>query len=240
MEIFAGTARMANAFAEAGVNAESWEVRDGPGGDFLRRNNRRRLERAIRKGGVGLVWFGMDCDTWSIARRNDGRGPGPVRSSSELDGLADLGPRDAFSVRRANLVLRLVGRLARLCILHGVPFVLENPLTSRVWLHAIIHGLLRRGATFTDLDFCQFQARWKKGTRLLSWGFPGISAVAKRCHLVDGKCSASGLRHVWLAGKDSNHSWMTKRAQAYPIPFCRAVAEAAVLHFDLQSTPPPP
>eukprot|EP00959_Pyramimonas_sp_CCMP1952_P316900 6633163-Pyramimonas_sp.AAC.1 len=45
-----------------------------------------------------------------------------------------------------------------------------------------------------------------------------------------GRCSATGHRHIILAGRDAEGQFRTRRAQAYPAPLCRFLASALLGH----------
>ena len=182
----------------------------------------------------------MPCSTWSRARRNDGKGPGPLRSDTWLYGFPDLSPANASKVQEANNALKHIRRITALCMRRRVPFVIENPLTSRLWLTREIGAMRKEGCVDCDLDFCQFGTPWRKRTRLIS-SCSALSSLSNTCQLKSGRRCKSGKRHIQLVGRDSNHVFWTARAQAYPKSFCKKAAEiiSSVVQTPSSSPPPP-
>ena len=224
MELFAGSKRASAALARHGVPTESWEILDGPGNDFMCKKNRARLRGDILAGKVLLLWAGIPCSSWSRARRNDGRGPGPLRSDGSVYGLPDLRPGDVAKVQEANAMLRHLHSLLHLCMSCKVPFVIENPWTSRIWLTRETLELRERGAELHKFDFCPYKGPWRKRTGLLIWQFPELASALRVCKAVQHRCSATNSRHLILEGTDSNGVFWTRRAQAYPVAFCKEFA----------------
>eukprot|EP00973_Karenia_brevis_P014677 2002158-Karenia_brevis.AAC.1 len=90
-----------------------WDIIDGTKADMTDRNNIKtiinhihntRCGNNMHKGrykpsGVVGVSIGLLCKSWSGARRNDGRGPGPLRDDGEfLMGLPNLSKTDQEKV----------------------------------------------------------------------------------------------------------------------------------------------
>ena len=126
-------------------------------------------------------------------------------------------------------------KIARLC---EIPFLIENPKSSRLWLTpqaAAIRGWPQ--ASFVVADFCQYGTDYKKPTGLLCYRLPRVAAAAKTCSPVQGRCSRTGCRHRVLQGKDANGRFLTKAAEVYPTKFANVIAEALVFSM---SQPIPP
>jgi len=103
--------------------------------------------------------------------------------------------------------------------------ILENPVSSRLWLVPALQSLYQKGGIEVVFDHCQFAASAQKPTKLWVWNAPLATSLGARCHLVDGCCSASRLPHVNLAGIDpATKRFRTAAASAYPHLFCRKAA----------------
>jgi len=157
----------------------------------------------------------MPCTSFSIARKKDGKGPGPLRSREFLWGLPNLSPADQKKVSIGNRLLMFSMRLLQLCEHVGIPYILENPESSLAWSMPPMQSFLRRFAPFVvGLDYCQFGEPWKKPTQLIS-NFD-ISSLSLRCNTFQQRCSRTQRPHVPLTGVDDAGIFMTLRAQPYP------------------------
>ncbi|CAE8613014.1 unnamed protein product [Polarella glacialis] len=106
-----------------------------------------------------------------------------------------------------------------------VPWILENPKTSRVWLTVEVEALLAAGALFAEAHYCQYDQPWRKVTYFLCWHLPELPASVKQCHSFSGICSATHKKHINLQGTDSNGVFWTLRAQPYPKQLCKVIAQ---------------
>jgi len=118
------------------------------------------------------VWFGYPCGTFSSARRYDG-GPLPLRGTNPKDiwGLPHLVGKERARVDSANKLLLRMNELMKLCESCDVPFYLENPQSSKVWMHPIIRKWIQKKTSHrVEFDYCQFDTSWRKPTSILSVG----------------------------------------------------------------------
>ena len=188
------------------------------------------IRARIRSGEVVGVHFALPCQSWSRARRNDGRGPGPPRDDCEfLFGLPGLSAKDVARVAGGNLLLHNILLIIHTALEMSMPVVLENPMTSRVWLiPALREVAAKHDAVWARADYCQYGQPWRKAAFFLAWDMPGLQSLLRSCCTKHGRCSASGCRHVILQGRDAQGVFLTLRAQPYPKPLCRDLAEAIV------------
>ena len=84
LEIFSGCARLSEACAQVGIPCEAWDIMYGHQCDLLLRSNATRLLARIRAREFSAVHLGMLCIAWSRARRDDNRGPGPLRDDGKF------------------------------------------------------------------------------------------------------------------------------------------------------------
>lgn len=182
----------------------------------------------MSRGCIAWICLGPPCNSWSLARRGPATSSwGPLRSAAYIMGLPSLCPKDQAKVQLGNRLMRVSARIIRRCVLLGIPTILENPSGSRLFeAPPIRHLRAHPCCSELTLDQCQFQARWRKRTRLVLWRcghhFPELE---KGCSGRKGKCSASARNHVVLTGRDPGSGRLrTAVAQTYPIQLAKAMA----------------
>ena len=115
---------------------------------------------------------------------------------------------------------------------YKVPYVLENPASSKAWFIPQIQAHIRQQhIQFITNDFCQFGARWKKATSYICGHIDALdlARLQRRCS-GRGYCSRTGRPHVQLTGSHPSGVPMTKFAEPYtPPPFA--------LHYPMFSQP---
>jgi len=141
--------------------------------------------------------------------------------------LQNLSERDQAKIKNGNALLKVSIAIIRLCNKYGVPWILENPKTSRAWLTPQIKKLAET-AVFNQADYCQYKMPWKKATYFLCGGFFDNDFGLKTCSSCKGLCSATGKQHIILQGKDGSGNFLTAKAQPYPHALCRQLASNIV------------
>ena len=231
VELMAGSRRMAHAFAKAGSWAVSVEIADAPRQDVLNTRNRRWLHSLMKAGLCRIVWVGLVCASWSLARRNVSGKPGfppPLRDSGQfIWGLPNLSDAGRERVKAGNKQLRWAVSLFTRLSTNNVPCIIENPLSSRVWKAPPMRRLLARFPS-VELHYCAYGMSWKKPTRLL-YCHADLSKLGVRlCQRHGGVCSFTKEPHVVLSGYSKEHKRMwSSVASAYPPQLCAAVARIA-------------
>ena len=221
---FAGSAHLSKAFASVGMQCDAYDIQFNCKCDLLDELVVQSIEEALKAKKYSFVFFGTPCTTFSRARKNDG-GPPPLRDDGpNLGGFPGLPPRDAAKVQEGNRLLEVTHRLALACIAAGVPFMIENPESSRIWLTPALQDLYGRGARHQVAHYCQYGTPWKKPTRFLSHGLNIAPDFFKQCNGCNGRCSASGKQHLPLVGMDDAGTFLTKRAEPYPRALCHDIA----------------
>ena len=219
VEVFAGSAHLARAAALRGFHVVAWDIAYSSKHDLTKRQNRINLIRLCLS--ASYVHFGIPCNTFSRARRPGG-GPPPLRSNKFLWGFPDLQGKSLIKVNEANIVTKCVWNLVCRLRHRGIPGSVENPLTSMLWLLPVPTMLLKHPEVqVVRVDFCGFGTPWKKPTRVLSWHFPVIEKLERRCSGKAGLCSFTHDHHVVLQGRDANGIFRTRVAQPYPTSLCR-------------------
>ena len=228
IEIFSGSGRVSQALCDIGIPTFPFDICLFPSHNVLDSQIHYFFRNLIASHRVLLIWLGMPCTTFSRARRNDGRGPGPLRDSENVWGLAGLRPHDRHKLNEGNALFNFTLDIARLCYKYGIPLVIENPLTSIAWEVPSMQQFIQRpGVHICDLDFCQFGERWKKPTRLVYFALD-LKLLCKTCQGSHHKCSQSKRPHIALIGRDSSGTWWTRRAQPYPFALVDAFAVLAL------------
>ncbi len=228
IEIFSGSGRVSQALCKSGIPTFPIDTCLFPSHNVLDSQVHHFLRNLIVSHRVILIWLGMPCTTFSRARRNDGRGPGPLRDSENVWGLPGLRQHDQHKLNEGNALFNFTLDIARLCYKLGIPIVIENPLTSMAWeVPSMQQFMCRKHVRTCDLDFCQYGERWKKPTRLVYFALD-LQSLCKTCQGTHHKCSHSKRPHIALIGRDASGIWWTRRAQPYPFALVDSFAVLAL------------
>ncbi len=171
IEIFRGCARLSRACANYGFAAFAFDIDYNAGCDVLQDRVWKKLKRFILKNQkrIVLIWLGTPCTSWSRARRHDG-GPPPLRDDHDylMSGVPNLNSRDLQKVSLGNQLLDRSIDIIDLAISCSIPWALENPFSSRLWLTSSIARLIQSGASLHRTDFCAYGMPWRKSTGIWS------------------------------------------------------------------------
>ena len=216
LEIFAGCGRLTTELRKRGFLVFPIDACLNPEDDLLIFSVERKIFKLIIERRVLLIWLGMPCTTFSIARRDDGLGPGPLRSDACPMGLSGLGAADRKKLETGNRLLFVTVRIIVACLMTKIPFVLENPHSSRCWITPLLQQLFNcHLCKYIQLDFCCFKESWRKPTGLLH-AFVNLQSLARTCKGTRNICSESGKRHIALKGRAPDGRFLTLVAQPYP------------------------
>lgn len=80
LEVFSGCGRLHRAMEKRGMEAYGLDLSTDPSDDVLDPEVEQLVTSLLLNGSVCMLWLGMPCTTFSVARRYDGLGPGPLRS----------------------------------------------------------------------------------------------------------------------------------------------------------------
>ena len=226
LEVFSGVANLSRSLADSGFDVHAWDILDNPHNDILDAGVLELLASQIRDRKFALIWIATPCQTFSAARRGGPDGPPPLRSNLYPMGLPNLPDNSQKKVCHGNLLLEASIKLLDAAHASETPFVLENPLTSRLWSTPPVESFLQRApATLSTVHFCQYHVPWKKPTRLLHCQAGALAEILRLCQGKKGICNASGKPHLPLVGRDPTGTFWTLRAQPYPKRFCQDVAK---------------
>jgi len=169
-EAFSGTGRMAASVRKCGLDVFEFDLnQQGGRRNILHANVLHELKALIAHPMCRGIWFGYPCGTFSSARRNDG-GPKPLRGTNPKDirGPPHLVGKERGRVDSANKLLLRKNELMKLCERSNVPGYLENPLSSKLWMHPIIKKWVSsKSSHIIEFDYCQFGTEWRVPTRIL-------------------------------------------------------------------------
>ena len=128
---------------------------------------------------------------------------------------------DQKKVLEGNRLVATICSYIKSCIKYNVPVVVENPVSSRLWIYPPLARLLVSATSDVSFDHCQFGCGFRKPTRLVAWNVD-ISVLQRKCQ---GKaiCSRTGRPHDILSGV-SNGQFRTASGSAYPKLFAKQVA----------------
>ena len=226
LELFSGSGRVSKALKARHVSRLSVceiDIKLDPLHDLCKKSLQSFILWLIHCDKIAGVWLGTPCTSWSRARRNDGRGPPPLRSNEALWGLPGLSDQDQERVREGNALARFSLRVFDICHRFGIPVGLENPATSRLWLVPQMQRLLDQpNVQLSVTDYCQDGMAWRKRTKVLSTHVD-FRSVPRLCMGKHGFCSRTHHKHVQLSGT-CGKGFLTRVAQPYPRNFCRRVA----------------
>ena len=151
LEIFSGSGRLSAAVRDRGIKCIEIDItKQGNFMDVLDKKVFAKLKAYIDNPNCRGVWFGFPCGTFSSARRHDG-GPPPLRgfNSKDINGLPGLKGKDLARVQSANRLLNRMMELMKDCERRFLPFYLENPLRSKLWLHPLVRKWVQHKDTNT-------------------------------------------------------------------------------------------
>lgn len=226
LEIFSGSGRLGQSvFQSHHSPVLLWDIDFGENYDLTRLQNQQKILEWMRCGYVRSGHLGTPCNSFSRARDQPG-GPPPLRSDDRPLGLANLKVHDALKVKVGNQLMRFTARVLKIALELIIPFTLENPARSRLWICPPILAIRRRRHVVHQLvEYCSFGEAWRKSTLFLGIHIDLCPLEPHRCiGSKRGLCKFSGKPHIPLAGRDSSGQWRTKTAEPYPRGLCKVLA----------------
>jgi site-specific DNA-cytosine methylase len=232
--LFSGVGGVAKHCRRLGAACKEFDIVHGAHGDLLNPIVLKRLKYDIRHSICVAVMMGPPCTNFSIARDRTLQ----VRSKLQPWGFRTLPPNELDKVFQANKLAVVVINILNLCQQFSIPWILENPSTSRFWYLPQIVRILDSSTVHSRVcDYCQYGAPWRKRTRFAFGNLDEFDSLRldKRCK--GTFCSRTGKPHITLSGNDANNIAWTHRAQPYPNTLSRHIAfclvsslRAAYLH----------
>lgn len=209
LEIFSGAGNLTKAVKQLNIPClEPLDYILGTHCDLRRRSTQEVVLSWLDRQLIGFVHLGTPCTIWSQARRSVK--DSPATRAKEESGL-ELALFSCEVIRR--------------CIKLGIPYVLENPRSSKLFLFPpLVHSVACGSFHFVDFAMCQYGEQFQKNTRLVT-SVGWLNPLAKKCH--------HKQHEVWLKGKvkvqqrDRHPIYVSKTALAgaYPWKFACRYAE---------------
>ena len=227
IEIFCGTARLSKAIAKrTGWPVLLWDIKFGDAYDLRHLHAQHKILGWIRSGRIRGGHLGMPSQSFSRARDHP-PGPPPLRSDAAPLGLPNLSSKDFDKVRAGNNLMRFSVRVMQLAAWQGIPFSLENPRTSRLWLcPPVLHLLRQRAARIYVTECCMFGVPWRKSTQFVAEHADFAVLNQYRClGAKRGLCRNSGCAHAALAGRNAHGTRLSQVAGPYPWALCKLLAQ---------------
>ena len=174
IEVFAGSCNLSSTFVKFGFQAiavdhtQSHQFRVMQL-DLTIQHDQSLLLDLIRHQKPFLVWMAPPCGTASRARNIPAKNKfgkafaSPLRSDIWPDGLPDLTGMDLERVLSANSLYELCERIASLCDLLGLYWVIENPFDSLFWFTSWIsqrHKFPQNSATQLYVRWLSPETHW--------------------------------------------------------------------------------
>ena len=151
---------------------------------------------------------------------------GPWSNMQNLNGMNTVWEKR----EKLRPMVEFVVQLAKYQHRHGRYFLIENPLTSRIWYeHSMASLLALPGVTYGDLDMCVFGARDPeshklvlKPTSLMHNFEPGVlSPIFRRC---SNNYLSKKHEHQHLEGQAKGFGSRTSIQQVYSYKICKTLA----------------
>ena len=226
LELFSGSGRLSKALrrrVKHRFHVVEIDIASDASHDLSKRALQDFILLLISLDKIAGVWMGTPCTSWSRARRNDGKGPSPLRSDSQLWGLDNLSTSDQDRVRLGNNLAKFSLRVFKMCWQARIPAAIENPSSSRFWLiPKVAHLLIHDRTSMHVTDYCQDGTPWRKRTKVLTCHLD-FSLVLRLCQGCRGICSRTHRAHTQLCGQ-VNRQFLTLIAQPYPTKLCNRIA----------------
>ena len=156
MDLFAGSGGVSKAVARFGFRAKQWDIKHGSAHDLTQVV--RRILREIRRRRVLAVMLAPVCASFSVARDR----ATVIRTRSHPWGIADhlLTEKEKASIQLGNACFKTCLRILKELDKYRVPYLLENPATSKAWwLPDLALRLTQPHGTVITADFCQLGAK---------------------------------------------------------------------------------
>ena len=224
-DFFAGSGGVSRAVRKLGFTSREWELLHGENHDLTKPSVLRKIHSDIKHGKILAAMFGPPCLTFSPARDRTS----VIRNKQFPWGLPQLSQRDAEKVAVGNACFRSAFKIIRWLDKYKIPWMLENPHSSKAWyLPELVELQNAEHTCVFYTDFCQYKTRWRKRTRLLSGNLDwhDVARCQRVCHGSSGICSRSGQPHFHLTGSNPKGIPWTQVAQPYPVGLCHDLAYA--------------
>ena len=235
MDLFAGKGGVSLACEKLGYTSKQWDIIHGPLHDLTDAMVVQRLLRDIRRGRVLAVMMAPICTSFSRARDRTK----VIRSVRFPWGIPKrfLSDKEKLSVSIGNKCFKTCIRLIEELNAYQIPWILENPWSSRCWNLPPIRRLLQTSQAYLYRgDFCQWGTQWRKPTGFMCNHVLDVHRLQKPCSGANGCCSKTGKKHFLLTGSGPKGQPWTRIAQPYPNKLCMDLAHVLTSRYHATSS----
>ena len=234
-DFFAGAGGVARAARALGFSTREWELLQGENHDLTKPAVQSKIKTDIQRGLVLAAMLAPPCSSFSPARDR----ARVIRTRDCPWGLPNLPLHEVHKLEVGNACFRAAIKIIKWLDKHGIPWILENPSTSKAWLLPPLVQLEQANHTQSIVtDFCQFGTRWRKRTKLLVGNMDpdDIARCCRLCHGPPGGCSRTHKKHFQLTGSARNGVPWTRIAQPYPPQLCHHLAYSLLCRYMMPTT----
>ena len=227
-DFFSGVGHVARHARRLGFCSREWEVSHGAQCDLTRAAVIQEVGRMCKAKRILGAMLATPCTSFSCARDRTR----VIRSREAPWGLEgpSLSSNDRASLAAGNATCWATVLLLRHLNRHRVPWILENPWSSKLWWIPEIAEEIRKGRGIEIMtDFCQWGTEWRKRTRLMGGNLPAedVAKLARHCCGSRGYCSRGACRkHKQIRGNGPGGIPWTRIAQPYPRELARGLASS--------------
>ena len=228
LDLFSGSGGVGRALRQQGFRVYEYDIANGSQYDLTSPKNLHNILTAIRSGQVLGVMLATPCTSFSVARDRTC----VIRDALHPWGLPreQLCDTDYKKIQVGNACARASLQIAHACVAYNVPWIIENPHSSKLWWVPEFEALACLPSSQVRIvDFCAYRRPWRKRTRFL---FGQVDPqdldrfLPRRCCEVHGRCSFRSGKHFNLTGSGPNNIPWTLIAQPYPPLLCKDLAHA--------------
>lgn len=207
-----------------GLCRKKWEISRGSEFDLTSRWVLKKIQKDINARLVIAAMLAPPCSSFSVARDRTA----VIRTKAVRWGLPydQLSPTDYIKVQTGNRCFKAALQIVQWLDQLRIPWILENPATSKCWRLPPLQKLERSPHVVCVLaDFCQYGCAWRRRTKLMCGNLD--SQDVDRLHRLctgRGLCSRTQKSHFQLTGSNRQGIPWTRVAQPYPAGLCKDVA----------------
>ena len=226
-DFFAGHGGVSRAVRKVGFTCREWEILKGPEHDLTHPCVVSKILADVSKCKIIAAMLAPPCSSFSPARDRTR----VIRSKEYPWGLPDLPLPEQDKVAVGNRCFRSALRIIKALDSHKIPWILENPHSSKCWYLPGLRRLAASAHVHTRvLDFCQYGTPWRKRIRFLLGNIDSFDSLRLDNRLCSGHgvCSQTDKRHFHLTGSNKQGVPWTRISQPYPPRLCHDLAYVLV------------
>lgn len=233
---------------------DEWDISRDPSHDLLNSDVASQILQDVQSQAPFVVICTPPCNTFSWARRNWERSPGPrpIRDATYPLGYPWLSDANRRLADKANFLVGFMWDTFKICIALCVFFLGEHPedlgvtpagRPASIWQMAEFSECLQaKGVCTFAIYQCMFGASTSKPTRWITNLEPFAGPIFRGTPTFDKSGHYTGPlpfrcphQHDPLIGKSEIGEWRTSPAAAYPPQLCETIANSIFSSFNQTS-----